>query len=103
MARPRRITPGQGVLPFAQDGKPKLAIAGFTPYYSTTLGDAYLGDALDVLKAVPDCSINAVVTSPPYALHFKKEYGNTDKQDYVEWFLPFAAEFFRVLSEDVLD
>ena len=52
------------------------------------------------MKAIPDNSINAVVTSPPYALHFKKEYGNTEKQDYVEWFLPFATEIFRVLAAD---
>jgi site-specific DNA-methyltransferase (cytosine-N4-specific) len=77
-----------------------LTIAGFTPYYGTALGNAYLADAIDVLKAIPDGSINAVITSPPYALHFKKEYGNTEKQGYVAWFLPFAAEFFRVLAAD---
>jgi site-specific DNA-methyltransferase (cytosine-N4-specific) len=88
------------VLPFEQDGRPKLTIAGLAPYYGTTLGDAYLADALGVLKAIPNGSINAVVTSPPYALHFKKEYGNAEKQGYVEWFLPFAAELFRVLAND---
>jgi len=31
-----------------------------------------------------------VLTSPPYALHFKKAYGNVDKDAYVEWFLTFA-------------
>jgi site-specific DNA-methyltransferase (cytosine-N4-specific) len=100
LARLRRLTTEQGLLPFDQDGRPKLAIASFTPFYSTPLGDAYLADALDVLKAIPDGSINAVVTSPPYALHFKKEYGNTEKQGYVEWFLPFAAEILRVLSDN---
>ena len=40
------------------------------------------------------------MTSPPYALHFKKEYGNASKQDYVRWFLPFATEILRVLAED---
>jgi site-specific DNA-methyltransferase (cytosine-N4-specific) len=49
---------------------------------------------------MPDDSLNAVITSPPYALHFKKEYGNVDKKDYVKWFLPFAKEFFRVLKND---
>ena len=33
-------------------------------------------------------------------MHFKKEYGNRDKHAYVEWFLPFAAEIFRVLAKD---
>jgi site-specific DNA-methyltransferase (cytosine-N4-specific) len=100
LARLRRIPSEQGLLPFEQNGGPKLTIANLTAYYRTAFGDAYLADALDVLKALPDGSINLVLTSPPYALHFKKEYGNTEKHGYVEWFLPFAAEIFRVLSAD---
>ena len=41
-----------------------------------------------------------VFTSPPYALHFKKAYGNVSKADYVEWFLTFAKEIKRVLTDD---
>jgi DNA modification methylase len=41
-----------------------------------------------------------VVTSPPYALQFKKEYGNVTKADYVEWFLTFAAEIYRILPDN---
>jgi len=40
------------------------------------------------------------MTSPPYALHFKKEYGNASQEEYIAWFLPFAREFRRVLAED---
>jgi len=64
------------------------------------LGAAYAADAITVLKALPDESVNAVITSPPYALHFKKEYGNVDKQSYVQWMLPFAREIKRVLKKD---
>jgi DNA modification methylase len=39
-----------------------------------------------------------VITSPPYALHFKKEYGNANKTEYVEWFRPFAQQIYRVLK-----
>jgi site-specific DNA-methyltransferase (cytosine-N4-specific) len=78
----------------------RLAVAGFTPYYETRLGTAYLEDALSILRALPAESVNAVITSPPYALHFKKEYGNVSKADYVDWFLQFAKEFFRVLTPD---
>jgi site-specific DNA-methyltransferase (cytosine-N4-specific) len=53
-----------------------------------------------MLKTIPDGSINAVITSPPYALHFKKEYGNVSKAGYVAWFIPFAREILRVLPED---
>src|SRR5438132_218151 len=97
---PQKLIPKQPLLPFEQSGKSKSNIPGFSPYYSTNLGDAYLAESLAVLKAMPEASINAVITSPPYALHFRKEYGNVEKQDYVEWFLPFASEIFRVLCDD---
>ncbi|MGB8355623.1 MAG: site-specific DNA-methyltransferase [Chthoniobacteraceae bacterium] len=77
-----------------------LLISGQEPYYTTTHGAAYLGDSLALLRAMPESSVNLVVTSPPYALHFKKSYGNVSKADYVEWFKPFAAEIFRVLRDD---
>jgi DNA modification methylase len=100
LARLRRNANGQSPLLFDLDGKTKLHVPVLRPYYGTALGDAYLADALDVLKAVPDASVNAVVTSPPYALHFKKEYGNAEKRDYLDWLLPFAAEIRRVLTDD---
>jgi len=68
--------------------------------YSTQNGDAFLGDSQVLLSRLPTGSVNLVFTSPPYALHFKKEYGNADKRDYVKWFLPFAKEIFRVLRDD---
>ena len=58
----------------------------------------YEGNAVDLLANLPDESLDLVVTSPPYALHFKKEYGNVDKNGYVEWFRPFAREIYRTLK-----
>lgn len=75
-------------------------VNGIQPFYSTDFGAAYLGDSLEMLKQIPDGSINVVITSPPYALHFKKEYGNVSKNDYIAWFVPFAKEIIRVLRED---
>jgi DNA modification methylase len=71
-----------------------------TPYYKTTYGAAYLGDALEIIKNVPDGQINLIMTSPPFALNKKKPYGNKDASQYVEWFKPYAKEFWRVLSDD---
>ena len=79
---------------------PAEILTGHSAYYRTRLGTAYLADSLEVLKALPTGSVNAVVTSPPYALHFKKEYGNANKSDYIAWFLPFAREVLRVLKDD---
>jgi site-specific DNA-methyltransferase (cytosine-N4-specific) len=70
------------------------------PFFSSRLGAAYFGDSLEMLKALPSESVNLVVTSPPYALHFKKAYGNEHKDNYVKWFLPFAKEIQRVLVSD---
>jgi len=70
------------------------------PYFRTALGSAYCGKAEDLLPRLPDESINLIFTSPPYALHFKKDYGNVDQDEYVDWFLGFAAEFRRVLKPD---
>lgn len=81
-------------------GPGPLLIAGKTISYQTGFGAAYAGDSLDLLRALPDASVNLVVTSPPYALHFKKSYGNVSKADYVEWFKPFASEVLRVLTDD---
>lgn len=79
---------------------PTALVAGLEPTYSTAYGAAYTGHALEVLRALPTGGVKAVITSPPYALHFKKEYGNVDKGDYVRWILPIAREIKRVLAED---
>jgi len=70
------------------------------PFYRTAQGAAFLGDSHELLSRIPSGTVNLVFTSPPYALHFKKEYGNAHKRDYVRWFLPFATEIFRVLRDD---
>lgn len=70
------------------------------PHHKTPLGAYYVGDSRNLLRSVPSNSVALVVTSPPYALHFKKEYGNVEKDAYVRWFLPFAEEIMRVLKPD---
>lgn len=70
------------------------------PYYNTDFGSAYHGDSLELVKSVPDNSINLIMTSPPFALQRKKQYGNVEAGDYVAWFKDFAREFYRVLKDD---
>ena len=57
-----------------------------------------LGDCEQVLKELPDNSIDLIFTSPPYADQRKNTYGGVKPDDYVEWFLPKASEFLRVLK-----
>ena len=85
---------------FRESAPSESMLPGRTALYTTDRGAAYVGDSLDLLRALPDESVNLLFTSPPYALHFKKEYGNADKDKYVAWFLPFAREIHRVLASN---
>ena len=69
------------------------------PLYVTRYGKAYLGDALQLLVCLPDHSVDLVITSPPFALQRKKEYGNRDQDEYVDWLLKFAVGVKRVLKD----
>lgn len=70
------------------------------PSYQTHWGAMYQGDAAGLLASLPDESLDLVITSPPYALHFKKEYGNVNKDGYVDWFRPFGREIYRALKPE---
>ena len=69
------------------------------PVYFTDYGAAYCGDSLLLLEQLEDNSIDLVVTSPPFALLRKKEYGNEKQDDYVEWLGQFAAKVFPKLKD----
>ncbi len=94
------MTTVQPSLKFESFPNPSSLITDLSPFYRTPLGAAYLGDSREMLRRLPDSSVNLVFTSPPYALHFKKEYGNVHKDDYVQWLLTFARDIFRVLADD---
>lgn len=70
------------------------------PAYTTDRGAAYCGDSRELLRELPDASVNLVVTSPPFALQRKKEYGNEEQHAYVDWLTEFAREVRRVLADD---
>lgn len=56
------------------------------------------GDCEKVLKDFPANSIDLIVTSPPYADKRNNTYGGIYPGEYVNWFLPKAKEFLRVLK-----
>ncbi|NLN69565.1 MAG: site-specific DNA-methyltransferase [Chloroflexi bacterium] len=57
-----------------------------------------LGDCQQVLKSLPDNCVDLIFTSPPYADQRKTTYGGIKPENYVDWFMPKAIEFFRVLK-----
>lgn len=68
-------------------------------YFKTTRGKAFACDSRDLFGPIikPD-SVDLIVTSPPFGLVRKKEYGNVDADDYLEWFRPFAERFHKALK-----
>ncbi len=68
------------------------------PTYRTDRGAMYCCDSLEFMCALPDDCVDLVFTSPPYALHFKKDYGNASQKDYVSWLLPFCQQIKRIIK-----
>ncbi len=65
----------------------------------TSKGVAYWAESASLMqKQVGDQTVDLIMTSPPFGLVRKKEYGNADASDYVDWFRPFAVQFARVLK-----
>ncbi|MDD2773671.1 MAG: site-specific DNA-methyltransferase [Elusimicrobiales bacterium] len=67
-------------------------------FYRTSFGSAYLGDSLKYVTQIEDESVDLILTSPPFALKRKKEYGNADEDKYVDWFMSFATHLHRILK-----
>lgn len=78
----------------------KLPIFSTNPLYKTKYGSSYCGDSLDLLKELKDDSVDLVITSPPFALQRKKEYGNKDQNEYVEWLSQFGKLVFQKLKPE---
>lgn len=70
------------------------------PYYETDKGAAFVGDSLELMRHLNDDSIDLILTSPPFALTRQKEYGNKQEQEYIDWFMKFAREFYRLIKPE---
>ncbi|HEX5483109.1 MAG TPA: DNA methyltransferase [Terriglobia bacterium] len=68
-------------------------------FHKTKLGEIVLGDSLDYLADVQDESVDLIITSPPFGLVRKKDYGNVESHEYVDWFKPFGTELRRILKQ----
>lgn len=87
---------GQGAILVNPKSPPKIPGAA----YQTTLGKMFCGDSLEVIPALAESGVRVklIITSPPFALVRKKEYGNEDADCYVEWFEQFIPQFKRILD-----
>jgi DNA modification methylase len=58
------------------------------------------GDSFELIKDIPDNSIDLIITSPPYAdiVNYGKNISIQKPQDYCDWLLPIFNEIQRVLK-----
>ncbi|GAB4437070.1 MAG: site-specific DNA-methyltransferase [Anaerolineae bacterium] len=69
------------------------------PTIETKFGKIVHQDSLAYMcQQIPDESVDLIFTSPPFALLRKKDYGNVEADQYLEWFADFAVEFYRILK-----
>lgn len=70
-----------------------------TQVLRTRFGSIFEADSLRYMQEhIPEGTIDLIITSPPFALLRKKDYGNEDQDKYVEWFSNFGREFYRILK-----
>ena len=66
------------------------------------LNNIYQGDCLELMKQIPDNSVDLIVTSPPYNLGL--DYGtykdNLNLIEYFSWCNNWIRELFRVLKDN---
>ena len=63
-------------------------------------GTIFQGDSANLMQNyLPADSVDLIVTSPPFGLVKKKNYGNEDSDEYLDWFEQFAVGFSRVLKK----
>ncbi len=68
-------------------------------FHDTRHGEIYQGDSLALFRdRIGKNSVDLIMTSPPFGLVRKKDYGNVDADKYVDWFRPFAAAFKQSLK-----
>lgn len=62
--------------------------------------DLHVGDCIEVLRGLPAESVDAVVTSPPYADQRKSSYGGIPEADYPAWTVAWMDAIKPVLKPE---
>lgn len=56
------------------------------------------GDCIEVMRTFPAESVDAVITSPPYAQQRKATYGGIAEAQYAEWTVAWMSEVERIMK-----
>ncbi len=73
--------------------------------YSTALGTYYIGRCEEKIVSLCEDSglrrkVQLIMTSPPFPLNQKKEYGNLEGTEYIDWMSGLSPLFSELLTED---
>ena len=69
--------------------------------YHTDLGKYYIGKCEEVIKNLKlRQKVQLILTSPPFPLNKKKQYGNLVGEEYLKWFAGLAPLFSELLTDD---
>jgi site-specific DNA-methyltransferase (adenine-specific) len=71
---------------------------GIKPYYSTTRGDLYNADCLDLLPRID--KVDCIITSPPYWKGFAYEAYFNSYGQYMRWTQRYLTECKRILKSN---
>ena len=80
----------------------------FNYFIMLELNKIHLGDCLELMKQIPDKSIDLVLTDPPYNINLKPQRGLTDaiendnmsKDDFIIFLDRYFSECNRILKDD---
>ena len=68
-------------------------------FFRARHGTIFHGDSLRLMaNSLEPESVDLIMTSPPFGLVRKKDYGNVESEKYVAWFKEFGQQFTRVLK-----
>lgn len=72
--------------------------------YQTNKGKIIEGNSIELLsgdmKEELKGAVNLIITSPPFPLNNKKQYGNEKGDEYLKWFIEMAPIFSDLLADD---
>jgi site-specific DNA-methyltransferase (adenine-specific) len=61
------------------------------------------GDCIEIMRSLPDKSVDFILTDPPYLVNYRDREGRSIRNDsHADWLKPAFAESYRVLRQDSL-
>jgi site-specific DNA-methyltransferase (adenine-specific) len=93
---------GAGVRPFLAPAKAGERAAWAQAHPATLpVNEVILGDCQQVLRRLPDASVDMVLTDPPYLVRYIDRSGRSiANDDNGRWIFPAFAEIYRVMKPD---